>query len=179
MNNNKLINGIEYIVDYEKVNNLDDIKLILKSMRYVFTQNDKDNHDFTSLAHLLKINSRPPKQNKNKMKKFEIYSVIINNIHSSETFPFVRLFASNNFNEVYEEYIKYSKKEPCIIILNKLSKDIENLNVFIYESPDGGKTITRRKFGKDEKEIIKSSTATEIVINYSDLLKNKSNINHK
>ena len=27
-------------------------------------------------------------------------------------------------------------------------------NDYIYESPDGGKTVTRRKFGEKEKEIV-------------------------
>ena len=28
---------------------------------------------------------------------------------------------------------------------------------YIYESPDGGKTVTRRKFGEQEKETIQSA----------------------
>ena len=41
---------------------------------------------------------------------------------------------------------------------NKLSEEIvDNKDVkYIYESPDGGKTIYRREFGSDEKELIKN-----------------------
>lgn len=34
--------------------------------------------------------------------------------------------------------------------------DIDNMiKKYIYESPDGGKTVTKREFGSDEKELIK------------------------
>jgi len=41
---------------------------------------------------------------------------------------------------------------------NKLSEEIvDNKDIkYIYESPDGGKTIYRREFGSDEKELIKN-----------------------
>ena len=43
-------------------------------------------------------------------------------------------------------------------LVNKLSEEIvDNKDVkYIYESPDGGKTIYRREFGSDEKELIKN-----------------------
>ena len=37
---------------------------------------------------------------------------------------------------------------------------------YIYESPDGGKTVTRRKFGEQEKETIQ--TAEEVVADLFD-----------
>ena len=42
--------------------------------------------------------------------------------------------------------------------INKLSEEIiDNKYVkYIYESPDGGKTLYRREFGSDEKELIKN-----------------------
>jgi len=42
--------------------------------------------------------------------------------------------------------------------INKLSEEIvDNKDIkYIYESPDGGKTIYRREFGSDEKELIKN-----------------------
>ena len=41
---------------------------------------------------------------------------------------------------------------------NKLSEEIvDNKDIkYIYESPDGGKTIYRREFGSDEKELVKN-----------------------
>jgi hypothetical protein len=51
------------------------------------------------------------------------------------------------------EEIKKWEKE-----VSKLSEEIvDNKDIkYIYESPDGGKTIYRREFGSDEKELIKN-----------------------
>ena len=49
-------------------------------------------------------------------------------------------------------------QQPHFTYRKKLSEEIvDNKDVkYIYESPDGGKTIYRREFGSDEKELIKS-----------------------
>ena len=54
------------------------------------------------------------------------------------------------------EYYKDEKRMKSLV--NKLSEEIiDNKDVkYIYESPDGGKTLYRREFGSDEKELIKN-----------------------
>jgi len=46
---------------------------------------------------------------------------------------------------------------------------------YIFESPDGGKTVTRRPFNGDisEREVIKEPTADEIADTLADELVNK------
>jgi hypothetical protein len=48
---------------------------------------------------------------------------------------------------------------------------------YIFESPDGGKTVTRRPFNGDisEREVIKEPTADEIADNLAEELVNKYN----
>ena len=52
--------------------------------------------------------------------------------------------AKEELTEIYDIIQKF---------LNTDAKDT-NADKYIYESPDGGKTIYRRKFGEDEKEIV-------------------------
>jgi len=65
---------------------------------------------------------------------------------SDEPMPFSLITRSENFFEVYNEFVKQYKLENlCVIILNKQNPIVigkEN----IFESPDGGKTIYKRKF---------------------------------
>ena len=53
----------------------------------------------------------------------------------------------------------WKKENPQLELeLNKLSEEtLDNKNEkYIYESPDGGKTIYRREFGSDKKELVKN-----------------------
>jgi len=51
--------------------------------------------------------------------------------------------------QIDQKYAEYQRKLSEEIVDNK---DVK----YIYESPDGGKTIYRREFGSDEKELIKN-----------------------
>jgi len=49
----------------------------------------------------------------------------------------------------------------------ELEKQYINMKGWIYESPDGGKTITRRKMGEDisERELVKDSSQLNLFEN--------------
>tara|TARA_B100000035_G_scaffold62744_1_gene50775 strand:+ start:886 stop:1128 length:243 start_codon:yes stop_codon:yes gene_type:complete len=49
----------------------------------------------------------------------------------------------------------------------ELEKQYINMEGWIYESPDGGKTITRRKMGEDisERELVKDSSQLNLFEN--------------
>ena len=53
--------------------------------------------------------------------------------------------SDNNYEGPESEYLTK---------LEKISNDGRGNDIYIYESPDGGQTIYRREFGKDEKEEI-------------------------
>ena len=68
--------------------------------------------------------------------------------------PFFLIEKSDNFNIVYDRYKKISEKKACVIICSKQNKVVVNQGddkKYIFESPDDGKTVYRRKFGETGK----------------------------
>jgi hypothetical protein len=67
--------------------------------------------------------------------------------------PFFLIEKSDNFNTMYDKYKKISKEKSCVIICSKQNKVVVNQGddkKYIFESPDNGKTVYRRKFGDIE-----------------------------
>ena len=52
----------------------------------------------------------------------------------------------------------YKEKENAKQIIDKLSEEIVSNNDtgYIYETPDGGKTVFRRDVGSDKRELVKN-----------------------
>lgn len=64
--------------------------------------------------------------------------------------PLILLKKESSFDKIYKEYLKTNSNISCTIIHTDSKK-----SVFIYESPDNGKTIYKRKFGDSERVEIK------------------------
>jgi len=77
---------------------------------------------------------------------YELWQVVGNE-------PFFLLKKENKFDKIYEEFKSANAKMPCVIIRSEtsLKSNIRKEDVFIYESPDNGKTIYKRKFGEEHK----------------------------
>jgi hypothetical protein len=77
---------------------------------------------------------------------YELWQVVENE-------PIFLLKKENKFDKIYEEFKSASAKMTCVIIRSEATLEfkIGRDDVFIYESPDNGKTIYKRKFGEDHK----------------------------
>lgn len=62
--------------------------------------------------------------------------------------PLFLLKKNNDFEVIYKEYMQVSKTISCSIVHTDSQK-----TTFIYESPDNGKTIYRRKFGDTSNRV--------------------------
>ena len=65
----------------------------------------------------------------------------------------------DDYMSAWTAFVERIKTTPCVIICNKNPQEMvksiyENSDKYIYESPDGGKTVYRRKFGKERREKI-------------------------
>ena len=67
----------------------------------------------------------------------------------SENTPLFLLKKEYKFDKIYEKFIEISKTTPCAIVCTNLQKE-----TFIYESPDNGKTVYKRKFGDTNNRIL-------------------------
>ena len=58
--------------------------------------------------------------------------------------------------KIYEEFKLTSITKPCVIVFSERKTDIGigGSEVFIYESPDNGKTVYKRKFGSYECKVL-------------------------
>ena len=65
--------------------------------------------------------------------------------------PFTKLKTDEKFFVVYQEFLKTIKDKPCVILISEEKKE----PAYIYESPDGGKTIFRREIGSTERTKVK------------------------
>lgn len=82
--------------------------------------------------------------------KFEIWSV---GIDSGEYIPMFKELESDDFSHIYSTFLKLSKSGMYMITTKTLLPINELKNSkWIYESPDGGKTIYKRKALSDKKE---------------------------
>ena len=66
--------------------------------------------------------------------------------------PFFLIKKHESFNLIYNLFEKNSNKMKCVIVKNESKK--RNTRVFIYESPDGGKTVYKRPFGDYKNKIL-------------------------
>jgi cell fate (sporulation/competence/biofilm development) regulator YmcA (YheA/YmcA/DUF963 family) len=56
-------------------------------------------------------------------------------------------------------------------VTSNLIQEYRMSNNYIYESPDGGKTVTRRKFGDTEKETIITPPDDELTLRFESIKK--------
>jgi len=91
--------------------------------------------------------------------KYEIWTLVND---GAEVTPMFKAFETQDSKALYTEYAKLSETGPHIIVYNgpkpidgaiHVGADVEK--PWIYESPDGGKTLYRRRFGMDERERIR------------------------
>jgi len=81
---------------------------------------------------------------------FEIWSV---GIDSGEYTPMFKELESEDFTKIFSTYMNLSKKGMYVIIAKKILPISETKNnKYIFESPDGGKTVTKRRFLSNDKE---------------------------
>jgi len=69
--------------------------------------------------------------------------------HVVDNEPFFLLKREDKFDKIYEEFKIVNNTRPCVITRTEgpPNPTTGKENVFIYESPDNGKTIYKRKFG--------------------------------
>tara|TARA_A100001515_G_scaffold143839_1_gene146106 strand:- start:9504 stop:9770 length:267 start_codon:yes stop_codon:yes gene_type:complete len=70
--------------------------------------------------------------------------------------PLFLLKKEETFDKIYEEFKLTSITKPCVIVFSERKTDIGigGSEVFIYESPDNGKTVYKRKFGSYECKVL-------------------------
>ena len=83
---------------------------------------------------------------------YEIWLVVEDN---GELMPLTKEFESDNFTQTYLRYGELMKSGKHIITTNKEVSSIpeEYKDGYIFESPDGGKTVYKRKFLSKEREL--------------------------
>jgi hypothetical protein len=76
--------------------------------------------------------------------------------HVVDNQPLFLLKREDKFDKIYEEFKIVSNTRPCVITRTEgpPSPTTGKENVFIYESPDNGKTIYKRKFGEYENKTL-------------------------
>ena len=90
------------------------------------------------------------------MNKFKLWDTISYD-HMEELTPFTLISEHVEFQDAYSEYIKQNDNNPsiCFVITDDENTIIIDGRQFIYESPDNGLTIYRRKFGvHSNKELV-------------------------
>lgn len=90
------------------------------------------------------------------MSKFRLWDTVSYG-HMEELMPFIMILEHDKLQEVYSEYIKQNEINPgmCFVITDEENNIVIDGRQFIYESPDNGVTIYRRKFGiHSDRELI-------------------------
>lgn len=79
------------------------------------------------------------------MIKYEIWDMV------DDMGEFMPLFLFDSYDTFHSAFMAFRGRAdtiPCAIIINN---DFEEKKTYIYESPDEGKTVFRREFGKYDK----------------------------
>ena len=91
--------------------------------------------------------------------KYEIWTLVYD---GHELTPMFKAFETNDSKTLYGKYSELAEKCPHIIVYNG-PKPVDNTihrgedteKPWIYESPDGGHTLYRRRLGTDQRELIR------------------------
>ena len=92
--------------------------------------------------------------------KYEIWTLVDDGI---ELTPMFKAFETQDSKALYKAYDRLMEKGPHIIVYNgpkpvdnnTIHRGEDTENPWIFESPDGGVTLYRRRFGTDERERIR------------------------
>ena len=92
--------------------------------------------------------------------KYEIWTLVDDGV---ELTPMFKAFETQDSKELYDMYDKLTDDGPHIIVYNGPKPVDSNIihrgedtdKAWIYESPDGGKTLYRRRSGMNERERIR------------------------
>ena len=83
---------------------------------------------------------------------YELWQVINDGF---EFTPLVLINNYDNYSTAYTNYLEKMKEMLCVIICRSRPIQLTEEGLYIYESPNGGKTIYRRESGNyDDRDII-------------------------